>query len=161
MLLLAAGCGGSDSSDDGATTAADVTVETGSLSKAQFIQEASEACKSNRAKFTRELTDFIKLAGEKTAKVSAGNEKKIGNEIQTSMVKTIFIPDFEQLVSELTELGAPSGDEEQVTALVQAIQQTLDKAKKEPTEVVKQLTPFGQAIKIATAYGLTVCAENL
>lgn len=161
MLLLAAGCGSSDDSADGTTVAADITVETGSLSKAQFIQEAGEACKNKRAKFTRELTSFLKLAGKKTAKINASNEERIGREIQTSMVQTIFLPNYEQLVSELTELGAPSGDEEQVTAFVQAMQQTVDTARSEPTEVLKQLTPFEQAIKLATAYGLTVCAENL
>src|SRR5215212_6301463 len=51
-LLSAAGCGGSSNDE--------VAVETGSLSKAEFIAKADAICKAARTEFLAEFTRFAK-----------------------------------------------------------------------------------------------------
>jgi hypothetical protein len=146
ILLAAGGCGGSDSS------AADVTVETGSLSKAQFIKRADAICEANRAQFTREFTAFAqKIQRSSKAAQEASNDDP---------VEKILIPNFQKDINEISNLGAPSGDEQEVGAFLEALGQRLEEIRERPTILEETVTPFAKAEKLAKAYGLTGCAES-
>jgi len=57
-------------------------------------------------------------------------------------------------------LGAPTGDEAQVTAIVDSAQSALDKAKADPTTLLQnnpKNDPFAKANQLTKAYGLTAC----
>lgn len=153
LLGVASGCGGSDSSATG-SAGGEITVEAGSLSKAEFIAKADALCKDSRAQFDRALRTYTQnnpLSG------SAEDEtEQLGK-----VVDTILSPTYENLTEEITSLGAPSGDEEQVAAFVQAIQQDLDEASENPSKAFRDLQPFDEPIKLANAYGLTGCAASL
>lgn len=149
-LLVAAGCGGGDDSATGSS--GDVTVETGSLSKAEFVKQASAICKKTQENFTGEAAAFVTKTNKEPPKpTETGPEEKL--------VETILIPNFESQVEEISELGAPSGDEEEVTAFLDSLQAVLDEASEDPQAFIETEGSFGRAPKLAQKYGLTGCAE--
>ncbi len=151
ILLAAGGCGDSDS-DSGGSADADagkVTVETGSLSKAEFTERSDQLCKEARTQFQGEYENFVKANSQG------------GLKVQGELVNTILVPSFEQLVDQIGSVGAPSGDEEEIAAFLNALQRRLDKLREQPSEAFKTLSPLAGPIKLARAYGLTGCADSL
>lgn len=146
-LLLTAGCGSSGSST---TSADEITVETGSLSKAAFIKRADAACQAARKQFDREYAIFLK---EKFGK--GANE----NALQAELVDTILIPSYSKDVEEISALGAPSGDEQQVGSFLKALQKRLEELHEKPSELSNEM--FAEPAKLATAYGLDGCVKSL
>jgi len=58
-------------------------------------------------------------------------------------------------------LGAPAGDKAKVSAIVNAAQSALDKAKKNPIVLTQNgPDPFKKANQLSKAYGLTVCGSG-
>jgi len=154
LLLVTGGCGGGDSATGSSGDSGEVTVETGSLSKAEFITQADTLCKASRAKFDRAFNN--RAQGFQSA--SSSQEQAVWLE---GIVDDIFLPTYESLIAKIGSLGAPSADEEQVTAFLLATQEAVDNARENPVDTFDRLTPFNRAIKLATAYGLAGCAESL
>jgi hypothetical protein len=154
-VLLVAGCGGSDDDSSASGSAetsesTEITVESGSLSKAQFIEKADAICEKGRQKFERLLGKFI-------SSVEA-NESSSGQKAQAkALVNSVFAPIYEEQIDEISSLGAPSGDENEVEAVLKAIQGDIDKGKEDPLKYVRSENIFAGSIKPARAYGFTYC----
>lgn len=152
VAAIAAGCGSSGSG--GSTESAgsgEITVETGSLSKADFIKKANAICEANQQEFQQKLA----LATKNNASQSDPSA------MATEMVDEGLVPIYEGQIEQISALGAPKGDEDLVAAYLEAIQEGLESAHANPIKTVQRLTPFGKAIVRAKAYGLRVCAESL
>jgi hypothetical protein len=147
-LVLANGCGG------GGASASEITVQTGSLSKAEFIKRADGICEAARSQFTREYTAFAQKNYKPTSSRSA--QEALANDL----VENILLPNFEKPVDEISALGAPKGDEQEIASFLNALQQRLEEIHERPLILNKTVTPFAQAEKLAKAYGLTGCAES-
>lgn len=143
--LLVGGCG---DSDDGS---AEVQVETGSLTKAEFVEEANAICRRDRREFEREFARFVRNS------TSAGQ----GDAAAGELVETVVVPVYSEQIDQIGELGAPSGDEEEVTAFLEALQEGLDDALDQPLAFTGDKDHFIEAAELASAYGLTVCAQAL
>jgi hypothetical protein len=139
MTAALGGCGGDESSSDG-----DITVETGSLAKPQFVKRADEIC--------QDINDQARGKVEKYLRVGDVNPAS-----ESKLARTILIPAFEEEIDQISSLGAPAGDEEQITAILTSIQTPLDQAKSEPTKFLRGGEPFPAATKLAEAYGLKSC----
>lgn len=149
-LLFAGGCGDDDSSEADAN-GEEVTVETSSLSKAEFIKQADTLCEKTKGQFFREYTTFIKDSARATQSEQAQTAE---------MVETILVPMYEDLIDQISSIGAPKGDEKQVAGFLNALQQDLDFASEQPSKALDRLVPFSRATKAAEAYGLAGCAES-
>ncbi|MDX6602941.1 MAG: hypothetical protein QOF13_2143 [Solirubrobacterales bacterium] len=148
-MLLVTGCGsGSGNSAD--ASGGEVTVETGSLSKAQFIERADRICEENKQHFQKEYEAFVK----------AVTSSPSPTEQIAKLAETIFVPNFEKDVEEISVLGAPRGDQKKVAAFLNALQQRLDEIREQPIILGKTQFPLAKATKMATAYGSTGCAES-
>lgn len=148
-VLLAAGCGGG-SSEAGAN-GGEITVETGSLSKAEFIKQADVLCEKSKGRL---LSGFTNLVKESSGSQSGQPQSK-------AIVDSLLLPTYEELIDEISALGAPSGDEVEVAAFLKALRKELDHASDQPSKALDRLTPFVRTIKLARAYGLTGCADSL
>jgi hypothetical protein len=139
VAIAAAGCGG-DGDDTSATTAA--------LSKDEFVTQANEICAKG--------SDEIDAAA---ADVFGGGSQPSPEEGQQFITETV-IPTIQGEIDDIKALGAPAGDEEQVTAILDAAQQGVDAGKADPSvlEGGQQNDPFAESDKLAKAYGLTECA---
>jgi hypothetical protein len=146
--LVAAGCGG----DDDATSAATTTGATGSgggepLSKQEFISEADAICKQG----DKEIAE----AGRE----QFGNERQPSEEEQEQFVTDTVIPNIQNQVDSIRSLTPPEGDEDQVTAILDAAQEGIAKGVQDPSSftVGAGEDPFAEANRLAQDYGLTAC----
>ena len=139
---IAVGCGGDDDNGSGATST--TTSTTAALSKQEFLKRGNQICSQGQ----KHISDA---------------EQKLGNnpsqaEIDKFTTKTA-IPTLQYEIAGIQNLTPPSGDEEQVDAIVSEAQQGLDELKADPSLITAggQENPFAEANKLANQYGLTAC----
>ncbi len=115
------------------------------VSKDEFLKRGNQICS----------------AGEKHILAA---ENKVGEnpsqaEVNKFATKTA-IPTLQYEIAGIQALPPPSGDEDQVDAIVSAAQQGLDKLKADPSLITAggQDNPFAEANKLSKQYGLTACA---
>lgn len=141
-----AGTGGSDQTGGAAD---DVT--TSSLSKGAYINRAEFIC----GRAGQGILDA--LEAERKEKNLPEPE---GFDVPASTAA--LLPPVERESSELQELGAPQGDEDEVEAILAALQQGIDAAAEGEISTLgdfgKYLVPFD---KLVRAYGLEGCAFGL
>jgi hypothetical protein len=151
VALLAVGCGGGGSDSSSASS----EPATSSLSKAAFIKKADEVCKKGGERTQSEFAAYIKEEG-----ISAKNEPTQAQFAEVS--EGIQVPAFKRQAGELRALGAPAGDEAEVTAFVDAIDEGIEKVEEaDPKEALESASPmFAKADKLAAEYGFKVCGKS-
>lgn len=137
--LIAVGCGG-----DGEAASTDAP-----LTKAEFIKKGDAFCEKAEKKFPAELRAF----GQER-KVTGSLTKAQGEEA----VQTVLIPSLQAQADQLEQLGAPSGDEDQVEAIVGGLQKVLAKGEEDSSEIGAR--PLSAIAKLAKEYGFEVCLKN-
>ncbi len=87
-------------------------------------------------------------------------EQPTSEQIQQFAADTA-IPNIQAQITALEALPAPSGDEEQVTAITDSAQEALDKLKSDPSLLSDSgaSDPFADVNKLAKEYGLDECAD--
>jgi hypothetical protein len=130
--LVFAGCGGGD--------------ETTSLSKAEFVKQANAICKEAEQ-------ERLNLFKQVTASVSPDASKKV----RDKALHEIIVAPYEGAAEEIESLGAPSGDEATIEALVEAMEASLRKVEKNPRLIASSTVQFAESNKMANDYGLTNC----
>jgi hypothetical protein len=146
-LLLAAGCGGSSDPE--------ITVQSGSLSKAEFIEKADAICKAARTEFLAKYSSFVEA--HKSDIGNASKEKVLLEEL----VESTLSPNVEGQIEQISELGAPSDYAPEVAAFLNAFQKRLDEMRENPSELTSSSRPFEKAENVAKKAGMSICAENL
>jgi hypothetical protein len=123
---------------------------TAALSRPAFLKQGNAICQKGN--------DRIRKAAEKEFPHSAGKPSQ--QELDRFASQTV-IPNIQSQIDQLGELGVPSGDEEQVEAILNEAQASLDKAKEEPAVMTQNGPgPFAKTDELANAYGLTVCGSE-
>lgn len=134
VAAFAAGCGDDDSSAD-------------SLTKAEFVKQASDKCKA----VNKESQKRLEAAG----KAQEGVPPSKNTEEQ--LVNNIVVPALQKQADELSELGAPEGDEAQVEAIIEALEKVTQEAEENPVGVAAQSDPFLEVDQMMKDYGLEAC----
>lgn len=141
IAMIVAGCG--SSSDD----------STSSLTKAEFIAQADAICKKGNAEIESGFEDFAKEAG-----IKKNEEPSTAQGVEVS--ETVLIPYIKEQSEELRDLGAPSGDEGEITAMLDSLDEGIEEAEADPEALfTSKSDPFGPANKKAKEYGLEVCGQ--
>jgi hypothetical protein len=140
---IAAGCG--SSSED----------STASLTKAQFIAQADAICKASNAEIESEFEAFAK-------KNNIGENEEPSKAQEAELSETILVPNVTNQGEEIRDLAAPSGDEDEVSAMLDSLDEGVEEVEANPQAPFesKQPNPFGPANKLATEYGLEVCGQG-
>lgn len=143
IAVVAAGCG---SGDDDSTTA--------TLTKAQFIKRGDAICK----KGDQEIEDgFESFAEEK----NLPDNKEPTKAQLTEAVETIVLPSIQSQSEALRDLPAPSGDEDQVSAMLDAVEEAVEEGEEDPAALISsKADPFNEANELASEYGLKVCGQE-
>jgi hypothetical protein len=140
VALVAAGCGSSN--NDNSTTTA--------LTKAEFLKKGNAICKKGNQQINQ-------VANQTFTKKKYPNGPP-PKSVQTKFATDTVIPTVQSQIDQIKALGAPKGDEAQVTAIVTSAQGALDQAKKDPSVLLSNGPgPFEQTNKLSKSYGLTVC----
>ena len=117
--------------------------------KAEFVEQANAICEAS----VNEQRAAFKKAIQESA--SSSNESAIANKLVTE----VMLPANQKQIDELRALEAPNGDEQQIEAILAAMQQGVDAAKEEPPQ--KFISTEGTLEKgrsLAGAYGLKACS---
>lgn len=135
VVLTGVGCGSGDS-----TTA---------LTKGQFLAQGNAICQNTEKEQARNYKKVLATMPASTH-LSRVRKKKLLTEI--------FIHPYEKMVGNVKGLGAPNGDEGQVEAIIEAMEQGQKKVESEPLQLLRGSTGFKEADELATEYGLKDCA---
>jgi hypothetical protein len=149
---LIAGCGGgSDDSSGSGSGGSGGEISTGSLNKTEFVKLATAICDKQHQKIEGELAAYVKARGGLSKATKApGTSSAIG--------ETIVIPTYKAEVEEFRALGAPSGSEDEIEAILAAFEEGIEvseklAAKNEGTTSPKIL----KANALAHKFGLKTC----
>jgi hypothetical protein len=132
---VAAGCG-----DDNASSADSVT-------KAEFVKQATEACKEVNKETQKNLLAATK--SQEGVPASENTEKQL--------ITTVVVPALTKQAERLEAIGAPEGDEEQVEAITDELHNVIEEAEQNPVGVAAQTDPFLEVDQMMKDYGIEAC----
>ena len=155
VALIAAGCGSSDDDTGGETSAdAGVQIVTSDLSKEEFIAEADEICAAADGEINEEVEAFAEENGIDTS-------EEPSDEVKEELVTEVILPNIEGQADGIEELGAPEGDEETITEIVEGLRTAVAETGDDPAAVIDGGEgPFEDVNKQARAYGFESCGEG-
>lgn len=128
--LIAAGCGGDDSSSDEPAP-----------TKAEYITQADDICAADQEEIQTAAAD-----------VSGDPSDPATQEVVTNDV----LPIYQDQLDELRGLTPPEGDEEATEGIYNALEEALSAVEEDPA-AIGDPTTFADANEQATEYGLEVC----
>lgn len=143
LAAIGAGCG---SSDDSTETAEETVV----LSKAEFIEQGDQICKEAEEGSEAEAEEF---AEENDFVLENASEEQL-----EEAVAEVLVPALDRQVEEIDALGAPEGDEEEVEAIVVALEDASAEVADDPS-LAFEGEPLKEATRLADDYGFKVCGE--
>jgi hypothetical protein len=147
-LLFAAGCGSSGNSE--------ITVQTGSLSKAAFIKKADAICEAARTEFLAKYTKFL----EAKTKIVNSEDQQAKEVLLSEILESLLAPNIEGQITKISNLGAPSSYAPEVADFLNALQNRMEKAEDDPRGFTTTPTPFVRAENIARKAAMNGCAES-
>jgi hypothetical protein len=131
FVLLAPGCGGGGEQ----------------IAKAEFLRKGNAICRATIQTLTEEGRETFSEA-----------ELKGTNVAGVPFVLGTYVPEFRAEVRRLRALGAPSGDEARVNAILKAIEGMIEEAEGEPGRIVHAVVNrYEKPQALATRYGLDAC----
>lgn len=132
--LALTGCGGGGDDEEAAPEP---------ISKADFTTQANKICADGSA--------------ELDAAADALGDAPTQEQIEGFAADTL-VPNIQAQHDDIEALGAPEGDEDEVDAILAALQDGVDATEADPSAITSG-DPFAQANELAGAYGLTDCAD--
>ena len=128
-------CGGGDEPSESA--------EPEPLSKTEFVAQAEEICSEGNKELESAAEEFSAQPSQEEITQFAEDE---------------LVPNLQQQHDDIAALGAPEGDEDQVQAILDSLQQGIDAVEEDPASLLSSDDPFSEASDLAEAYGLPKCA---
>lgn len=153
IAAVAAGCGGSDDDSTNAGTGGSTNSDstTAALTKAEFIKKGDAICEKENESIEGEADDFAKENNIDTSKPTQKQKEEV--------IVAVIVPSLHAQSEEIAELGAPSGDEEKVEAIIVALEDGTAEVEDDPS-LVFEGEPLKEASRLAKAYGFEVCGEE-
>jgi hypothetical protein len=143
LAAIVAGCGSDDDSDT-----------TASLTKTEFIKQADAICAKSEKQVSTEFEDFAK-------ENDIPLDKEPSEEQSEELVEEVLIPSVQDQADGIRDLGLPSGDEDRVEAMLDALDEAIEEAEDDPAALFASGSdPFAKANKLASDYGLEVCGQS-
>jgi hypothetical protein len=141
LAALVGGCGSSDGSSDGGG-------DEGSLTKAEFVSQADAICKKRNIDTATKYGVFYKE--HEKDKASKAEEEE--------MTDQVYIVNLESRLEALRGLAPPQGDAKDVTEMLDALEEGIEKMDAEDLEAYETgLKTFAKANRLSNAYGLKYC----
>jgi hypothetical protein len=138
--IVFAGCGGGG---DGDASAA-------SIPKAEFIKRADVICEEGGKQSQSELVAFVKKSGvPKGKEPTTAQWEEIGTEI--------LAPALRRQAAEIRRLGVPAGDDAQVGAFLDGVDEAVEELEAEPASAKVPPKLLADADQAIAGYGFKVC----
>ena len=143
-LTIAAGCGSSDDNSDSTAAAA--------ATKAEFIKQGDAICEKG--------SKAIEDGAEEFAEENDVDTEKPTKAQQEEVIVDVVAPGVREQAEGIDELGAPSGDEEEVEAIVAAVKGGAEELEDEPGLLLEEENPLEKGAKLAGKYGFKACGQG-
>lgn len=149
---LIAGCGSSGGSSSDSTDGSGSEITTSSLSKAEYIKQANAICTKYHDKFVSEGEIYVKKHG-----IPKPSEQPA---FFATFAELVAFPTARVEAEKLVALGAPSGSEDDVAAMLAAMEKGIAEGEKTSREVKKSDKPTSRppelekADELAKKFGL-------
>lgn len=124
-------------------------IEATSESKDEYVAKANALCRKRMRQIS---ADVASLSGDLPA--NADQEVALRR-----LVKGVVAPSLEAEAEELRELGAPEGAEQQIEAIVRALEAAVAEARKRPKAFINRSPALAQAQRLAREYGIDACGS--
>jgi uncharacterized protein YfcZ (UPF0381/DUF406 family) len=141
LAVLVAGCGGGGGDSTSGET----------LTKAEFIKQGDEICKKGNTALEAEANEFAEENGINTEKPTEAQEEEV--------VEQVVGPAYLSQAEEVGQLGAPSGEEAKVEAMLEALTEGAEVMEANPKALVEEKNPLEKAAKLAQEFGFKVCGS--
>lgn len=138
IVAVLAGCGGSSDSS--------------SLSKADFIKQGDEICKSSSKQIETEAEEF---AEENDVDTSKPTKKQ-----QEEVIEEVVAPGLRSETEELEALGIPKEDGDKAEAVLTALDSGVSEVEDEAAVVLSGNNPLEKASKLAGEFGFKTCGQE-
>ena len=125
--------------------------DSGGVSKGEYLAQAKAVCRKGNETLTEASNAVF-------AKVPPG-QKLSDPEIERFVRQTV-IPTIRDQVTQLRALPPPKGKKGEVEKIYRALEQGLDELEKNPKRLVDGSNAFAEADRLATKYGINVCATT-
>lgn len=136
MLMMLSSCGGA--------TSQSATSE--SLTKAQFVHQASALCQQ----VGKEIEPRLRAAVPPGQSFLSGSREKL-----MKLAEDVVIPLYREVISDLADLKPPAGDQA-ATKLIDQLEAMLREAEAHPAPLLDN-DPFAKLDKAAEEYGIEGC----
>jgi len=113
------------------------------ISKADFTTQANKICADGSAELAAAADEL--------------GEDPTQEQIEGFASDTV-VPNIQGQHDDIEALGAPEGDEDEVDAILAALQEGVDTTEADPSTITSG-DPFAEANELAGAYGLEDCAD--
>lgn len=144
-LLLVAGCGG------GGDSGTQPGRET--LTKKQYVRRAQAYCHRGYLKQAKAVKRFSKAHGLSTVAPNQAEREKAN--------KAIVLGFVERRIAFLKSLPVPEGDEKEIQAIIRAMEEGLETAKRNPAAwATSDPEPFLENRRLTAAYGFWLCGQG-
>jgi hypothetical protein len=138
-LGLLAACGGGEET-------------TEALTKSEFIAQGDEICAAGE----KEVEDGAEAFAEEN---DVDTESPTRAE-QEEVVADVFVPSLRKQADELGELPAPEGEEEQVEAIISALEDATEELEDDPGLLFASgKSPLDKPTELASEYGFEECGS--
>jgi hypothetical protein len=118
--------------------------------KAEFVKEGNAICQQAGKRKNSAILAYLK----------ENQQSKPTQALEEKLVTDIALPPFQTMSEELRELGTPSGDEDDVEAIIAAFEGTIENVEANPVAALTSSDDlFSKANELAADYGLSACAE--
>jgi hypothetical protein len=144
--LIVAGCGGGGGE-----------LSTSSISKAAFIKKLDAICAKGNETAEANFDTYAKRTNFTPAEIN----KKMSEAEAAELAETVLLPAIKQEVAQIRQLSVPSGDQDRIEAMVDAIEEGIETTERIPKVVLEEIpVGFGVANRLAKEYGLQVCGNR-
>jgi hypothetical protein len=141
VALAVAGCGGSG--DESSSI---------SISKAAFIKKTDAVCKRGNGRMEAAFGRFL---------IKNKNLRRPSKDEYEALVGKVLVPNIEREIKEIRAFPVPSGDEDRVDDFLEALEEGIEVAERNPKAVVgSSEVIFGIPSRLAREYGLEVCGSR-
>jgi hypothetical protein len=134
LLLFTLGCGSGNS--------------TTSLTRGEFIKQGNAICEKQQNKRKE-------MIGEAVAEIPKG---QVMSDKLKKRVMLEITPFYEKMTAELKQLGTPEGDEQQVEAMIKAMEKAPKETRAHLSRAINRSVEYTKPDELVRDYGLESCA---
>lgn len=157
LAYLGTGCGGGIGEGSTSGMPDSAAMESTGETEASFATEATKLCDELRQKY---LAEAPKVFARELQR-SGGSIPQ--QQLEAKVIQRALAASLQEKVDEVRALGIPKGDEKQVEAILEAIEDVAEKARTKPALFLFQQShfkhPFFKARHKANEYGIGHCAR--